>query len=196
VWLLRLGELTPVRVPGEGEEAVRDLVRAREDARGDLMRARHRLSKLLLRHGLLWERTAWSGEHDRWLRGLRFDGALAVCFDESYGGVLQARARRDRLDQAIFDAAALPAHAEAVARLACLRGVSTLTALALTVELGDWRRFDRPASARSSASSRASTRVAATAGRARSPRPATGTRAGCWSRRPGISGGHYGRASR
>lgn len=143
--LLRLGELTPVRVPSEGEEAVRDLVRAREDARADLMRARHRLSKLLLRHGLLWERTAWSGEHDRWLRGLRFEGALAVCFDEGYGGVLQAKARRDRLDQAIFDAATLPAHAETVARLACLRGVSILTGLALTVELGDWRRFE-PAS--------------------------------------------------
>src|SRR5581483_4210310 len=50
-----------------------------------------------------------SGEHDRWLRGLRFEGALAVCFDEGYGGVLQAKARRDRLDQAIFDAATLPA---------------------------------------------------------------------------------------
>ena len=49
--LLRLGEITPVRVPGPEEEAARDLVRAREDARGDLMRARHRLSKLLLRHG-------------------------------------------------------------------------------------------------------------------------------------------------
>jgi transposase len=49
--LLRLGEITPIRVPGPEEEAARDLVRAREDARGDLMRARHRLSKLLLRHG-------------------------------------------------------------------------------------------------------------------------------------------------
>jgi transposase len=47
--LLRLGEITPVRIPTLEEEAARDLVRAREDARGDLMRARHRLSKLLLR---------------------------------------------------------------------------------------------------------------------------------------------------
>src|SRR3954471_15629987 len=51
--LLRLGEITPVRIPSLEEEAARDLVRAREDARGDLMRARHRLSKLLLRHGLV-----------------------------------------------------------------------------------------------------------------------------------------------
>jgi transposase len=53
--LLRAGELTPVRVPDPADEAARDLVRAREDARADLMRARHRLSKLLLRHGLVYE---------------------------------------------------------------------------------------------------------------------------------------------
>jgi transposase len=53
--LLRIGELPGARVPSEAEEAARDLVRAREDVRGDLMRARHRLSKLLLRHGLLWD---------------------------------------------------------------------------------------------------------------------------------------------
>lgn len=60
--LLRLGELVAVRVPSPDEEAARDLVRAREDARGDLMRARHRLSKLLLRHGLVYEASAWTLE--------------------------------------------------------------------------------------------------------------------------------------
>jgi transposase len=70
--LLRLGELVPVRVPEPHEEAARDLVRAREDARGDLMRARHRLSKLLLRHGLVYDATAWTLAHDGWLRRQRF----------------------------------------------------------------------------------------------------------------------------
>jgi len=140
--LLRLGELTAVRVPSELEEQARDLVRAREDVRGDLMRARHRLSKLLLRHELLWQRSAWTREHDRWLRGLRFAGPFAICFDESYGAVLQAKARRDSLDRAIATLAAAPPYADAVGRLCCLRGVSTLTALALTVELGDWTRFE------------------------------------------------------
>ena len=139
--LLRLGELTAVRVPDELEEAARDLVRAREDARADLMRVRHRLSKLLLRHELLWQRSAWTREHDRWLAGLRFEGPLAVCFDESYGGVLAAKARRERLDRAIAELAVTAPYADVVARLCCLRGVSTLTALALTVELGDWHRF-------------------------------------------------------
>jgi transposase len=70
--LLRVGELVAVRVPSPCEEAARDLVRAREDARGDLMRARHRLSKLLLRQGLLWEGTAWTLAHERWLASQSF----------------------------------------------------------------------------------------------------------------------------
>src|SRR6266581_9692831 len=144
--LLRLGEITPVRVPAPEEEAARDLVRAREDARADLMRARHRLSKLLLRHGLVYEASAWSIAHDAWLRAQRFDSrALALAFEEGYGAVLQAKLRRDGLDRAIAELASEPPFAEVVARLVCLRGVSTLTALALTVELGDWRRF-RPES--------------------------------------------------
>ena len=58
---------------------------------------------------------------------------------------MQAKARRAALDQAIVELAAEPPFAEVVGRLCCLRGVSTLTALALTVELGDWSRF-RPQS--------------------------------------------------
>jgi transposase len=144
--LLRLGEVTAVRVPDLDEEAARDLVRAREDARGDLMRARHRLSKLLLRQGLVYDATAWTRTHDAWLRKQRFEGGpLAIVFDECYGRMLDAKSRRDALDKAISELAATPPYVEVVERLVCLRGVSTLTAFALTVELGDWHRF-RPAS--------------------------------------------------
>ena len=87
--LLRLGELVAVRVPEPHEEAGRDLVRAREDARGELMRARHRLSKLLLRYGLVYDAKAWTLAHDAWLRRQRFDARpLAVAFEEAYAGVL------------------------------------------------------------------------------------------------------------
>jgi transposase len=144
--LLRLGEITAVRVPGPDEEAARDLVRAREDARGDLMRARHRLSKLLLRHGAVYEATAWTQAHDAWLRKQRFQGGpLAIVFDECYGRMIDAKSRRDALDNAISELAATPPYVDVVGRLVCLRGVSTLTAFALTVELGDWHRF-RPES--------------------------------------------------
>jgi len=140
--LLRLGELVAVRVPEPYEEAARDLVRAREDARADLMRTRHRLSKLLLRHGRVYEASAWTLAHDAWLRRQQFPSRpLSLAFDECYGAVLQVKARRDALDAAIVEIAAEPPFAEVVGRLVCLRGVSTLTALALTVELGDLQRF-------------------------------------------------------
>jgi transposase len=144
--LLRLGELVAVRVPEPHEEAARDLVRAREDARAELMRARHRLSKLLLRYGLVYDAAAWTLAHDAWLRRQRFDSRpLQLALEESYAAARQAKARRDALDQAIVELAGEPPFAETVGRLCCLRGVGTLTALALTVELGDWSRF-RPQS--------------------------------------------------
>jgi transposase len=141
--LLRAGELTPVRVPEPADEAARDLVRAREDARADLMRARHRLSKLLLRHGLVYESgRAWTGAHDAWLRAQRLahPGARAA-YEDYYGSVLAAGLRRDGLDARIKALAAEPRWAPVVGRLGTLRGVGTLTAFALCVEIGDWHRL-------------------------------------------------------
>lgn len=142
--LLRLGELTPVRVPTVTEETARDLVRAREDVRGDLMRARHRLSKLLLRHGRVYEGSAWTRAHDRWLRTQATtldDPALRLAFDTGYETVLLTTARRDRLDVAIEQMAADSPFTPVTRRLGCLRGVSTLTGFGLAVEVGDWDRF-------------------------------------------------------
>ena len=141
--LLRLGELAAVTVPDAEVEAVRDLVRAREDARADLMRVRHRLSKLLLRHGRVYSGgQAWSGKHQLWLRRQRFDDAhTAAAFNQHFDAVLSATAARDRLDEQIVKIAATPRWADAVDRLGCLRGISALTGLALTVEIGDWTRF-------------------------------------------------------
>jgi len=141
--LLRLGEVAAVAVPTVAEEAARDLVRAREDSRGDLMRARHRLSKLLLRQGIVYsDGQAWTERHDRWLRRQRFDNlATATTFESDYEAVLAVTARRDRLDKAILEMAADSEFTPLVRRLGCLRGVSTLTGFALAVEVGDWQRF-------------------------------------------------------
>jgi len=141
--LLRLDEFTAVSVPSVDQEAARDLVRAREDARGDLMRARHRLSKLLLRQGIVYSGgRAWTGTHEAWLRRQRFDTpALQTAFESDFDAVLSVRARRDRLDRAIAAMAADSEFTPLVHRLGCLRGVSDLTALALAVEIGDWHRF-------------------------------------------------------
>jgi transposase len=141
--LLRLDEITSVAVPSVAQEAARDLVRAREDCRRDLTRARHRLNSLLLRHGLVYyDGRAWTGRHDRWLRGLRFDQVGTTrAFEHHYEAAVAAAARRDRLDRDIEQMAHHGEYLDLVARLGCLRGVSTLTAFALAVEVGDWHRF-------------------------------------------------------
>ncbi len=149
--LLRLDEITPVTVPSIEQESARDLVRAREDCRGDLMRARHRLSKLLLRHGHVYalgdRGRAWSLAHDRWLRQLRSDESTGwsagtrSAFDSCYQAVTMVTARRDRLDDEIAAMAADSEFTPITRRLGCLRGISTLTGFALAVEIGDWSRF-------------------------------------------------------
>src|SRR4051794_35673850 len=141
--LLRLDEFTAVSIPTVDQENARDLVRAREDCRGDLMRARHRLSKLLLRQGIVYSGgRAWTGAHDVWLRRQRFDApALQLAFESDYDAVLSVKARRDRLDAAIATMASDSEFTPLVRRLGCLRGIGTLTGFALAVELGDWHRF-------------------------------------------------------
>jgi len=141
--LLKLGEIVEVTVPSVSQEAARDLVRAREDARGDLMRVRHRLSKLLLRQGIVYSGgQAWTGRHDAWLRSHQFaQPGLQLAFESGYEAMLLTVARRDRLDAAIVAMAAGGEFTDVVHRLGCLRGVSTLTGFALAVEIGDWGRF-------------------------------------------------------
>jgi transposase len=141
--LLRLGDIVPVTVPTVEREAARDLVRAREDVRGDLMRARHRVSKLLLRQGIVYyDGHAWTSRHLIWLRKQHFDApGLQLAFDADHEAVLQAEARRDRLDKAIVAMAADSEYTPVVHRLGCLRGVATLTAFGLAVEVGDWDRL-------------------------------------------------------
>ncbi|MFT4213400.1 MAG: IS110 family transposase [Microbacterium sp.] len=147
--LLRMDELVPVRVPAVTEEAARDLVRARDDARVELMAARHRVSKLLLRRGIVYEqgKEAWTGVHDAWLRRVRRDGldgagaGTLAAFDAAYDAVATILARRERLDRAILTMAADSEFTAITRRLGCLRGISTLTGFALAVEIGDWDRF-------------------------------------------------------
>lgn len=132
-----------MRVPEREIEAVRDLVRAREDARADLMRVRHRLSKLLLRQGIVYYGgTPWTCAHEEWLHRHRFDDIhLKAAFDYGFDAVLAATAARDHLDEQIMEVAASQRFADPVNRLGCLRGISALTGLELTVEIGDWSRF-------------------------------------------------------
>jgi transposase len=99
--LLAAGHLRPVVVPAPELEALRDLVRAREDLRGDLMTARQRMGKLLLRRGLIFDGpgAAWSARHLRWLSKIRFEDHLVeLVFGEYLAHHEVLLARRDRLD--------------------------------------------------------------------------------------------------
>jgi transposase len=141
--LHRAGELVAIRVPSEAEEAVRDLCRARADMVTDRTRARHRLSKFLLRHDRIWrDGEAWTLKHERWLTGQRFDDPALQATYGHYRAVLAARDAELAALEA--DLAQWYIHGpfhQAVARLAAYRGVAQLAALTIASEVGDWRRF-------------------------------------------------------
>lgn len=144
VRLLWAGKLARVRVPGPPEEAMRDLVRAREDLRMDLMRARHRLGKFLLRREIRFEGPGknWTQRHLEWLAKQSFeDPAAQGAFEDYRGAVEVLMHRRGELERRIEGLIAASPWAREIARLRCLRGVDTLTAVGLCAEVGDFARF-------------------------------------------------------
>jgi transposase len=144
--LLEGGLLTQIQTPTPEAEAVRDLCRAREDAKEDLMRTRHRLSKFLLRRGLVFGRgRAWSLAHQRWLRGLQLDHpADQVTFDAYCLAVDQTQERVRAIESQLDAWAGTEPYATPVAWLRCFHGIDTTTAMTLVTELHDFRRFRRP----------------------------------------------------
>jgi transposase len=145
----RAGDLTPVWVPDAAYEALRDLVRAREAAKGDQLRARHRLGKFLLRRGIRPPVGAkpWTQAHRRWLDSLHLElPALDATLADYLHEVDHAAARLDRLEQALDAAiAAAPAALRSIiAALQCLRGIRQLTAATIVSEVGPLSRFTHP----------------------------------------------------
>ena len=142
--LYRAGALTAIHVPGEHEEAARDLLRCREDIRADLLRARHRLSKFLLRHGRRFTATkkAWTKRHAAWLQAqLWAIPALEQTHRAYVRAVDEAVARLQTVEAELRDLLTLEPLRPRVQALRCFRGVDDLTALTIAAELGDPRRF-------------------------------------------------------
>lgn len=143
---LRSGDLTPVWVPSKEHEALRDLVRAREAAKKDQLRARHRLSKFLLRHGRKpsVRMTSWSARHMVWLEGVKFTefAAQATMIDYLHE-VQQATERITRLEKSIDEALELacPQTQHLVAALQALKGVAKIAAVTVATEIGEMSRF-------------------------------------------------------
>jgi transposase len=143
--LLRAGLLTEVRPPTPAEEAVRDLCRARDDAREDLQRCRHRLGKLLLRRGLHYGGRNWTRAHRRWVDSLKWaQPAERVVIDDYLLAIDQQEARLIELDVRLTEIAQSDPYREPVGWLRCFRGIDTLTAILILAELHDFRRFHTP----------------------------------------------------
>ncbi len=140
--LLAGGLLVAIHVPSPGLEAARDLVRAREDARLDRMRDRHRLSKFCLRQGRRLPTSSWTVTRRSWLAEQRFEFAAQQQSFDSYLHALDlVDARIGQLERVIRETAEQEPWRALVGRLRCLRGIDTLTALALVSEIGDFERF-------------------------------------------------------
>lgn len=143
------GELSFVRVPTVAEEQFRDLARCREAARVDLMRARHRLSKFLLRREVEFPGPggSWTRAHWQWLRSLEFsDRPSRVVFDDYLAAARSLEQRRGGLDAQIEIASPESPWARMIANLRCLRGIETVTAYGLCCEIADFARFEHPSS--------------------------------------------------
>ncbi|MDN8618962.1 IS110 family transposase [Variovorax ginsengisoli] len=144
--LARAGELSAVRVPDAVDEALRDLVRAREDAVREQRNARHRLKALLLRSGVVYAgKSAWTAAHLRWLASLALPhAAQQIAFQEYLHAVSESGARIARLEQSLRDALAGWSLAPVVAALQALRGVQLIAAITLVAEIQDFHRFANP----------------------------------------------------
>lgn len=144
--LLLAGSLTRVVVPAPEIEAAREMTRAHDACRRDLMDARHRVSKMLLRHGRVFPKpTTWTAEHRRWLSRQQFDEpASALVFADLVASVDGLTARKQAIALKLSQLATDERWWPTVARLRAFRGIDTLTALSIHLELGgDWRRFER-----------------------------------------------------
>ena len=142
--LLAAGELRFAFVPTVADEQFRDVIRAIEDCRGDLMRGRHRLGKFLLRRDVRWPGpgSTWTQKHMSWLRSLRLeDPCSRATFIDYLSAVEMLLARRAALLAALEQAIPDSRHASTIAALRCFRGIDTLSAAGLCAEVGDWHRF-------------------------------------------------------
>lgn len=145
----RSGDLTPVWVPDAAHEALRDLVRAREAAKRDQLRARHRLQKFLLRQGRRPPAgiTPWTQRFGAWSRGLTFEHAPQAATHLDYvTEVDHAADRIERLERAIDAAvaAAPPAMRRLMEALQALRGIARVSAATIVAEVGPPSRFAHP----------------------------------------------------
>ena len=141
--LFRAGELTPIHVPDEEDEAMRDMFRARGDAKGVQRKSRQQLQAFLLRHGFVFHgATNWSKMHYRWLNDLNVGSHIRqIVLQEYVDAEREAGERAQRITQHITQAASDWKRRHEVNAYKSFRGVSLLTAVGIAAEVGDMDRF-------------------------------------------------------
>ncbi|WP_067730993.1 IS110 family RNA-guided transposase, partial [Oceanobacillus damuensis] len=145
--LYRAGELTPIYVPAEDDEALRDLGRAREDVKEDELRAKHRLTKFLLRNEIKPPKGTkkWTVKYWNWLDSLKFErSASRLTFQKYLQQLKEAQQRLTILEEEIEEQAKEGVHAPMIQTLMALRGVAVITATSLVAEIGSFKRFQTP----------------------------------------------------
>jgi transposase len=144
--LHRSGELTPVYVPTEEDEALRDLVRAREDANRALRTAKQQLGAFLLRHDIIYSgRTKWTKAHFNWLSDISLPhSAQSIVFQEYIDTVTDCSNRVQRLTEQIRQQSQQSRQYEFIKALQAMRGISLIVAATIAAELGDLSRFATP----------------------------------------------------
>ncbi len=141
---LRSGDLTEVHVPDEATEAMRDLERARDDAKKAERAARHQLGKFLLRHGRRYGgKTAWTVKHLVWIRAQQFKQEAQQRVLEDYLRTVEDQSERvARLTRSVVELVETWSLRPLVKALQALRGISVISAAVLVAELGDLTRFE------------------------------------------------------
>lgn len=142
---MRNGNLSPVYVPSRKDEAIRDYLRLYEDAKMDLRKAKQRLIHFLNRHEVHYEGgRSWTERFWKWLRSLEFDSPYSQeTLEEYMAEVVHLEQRCRRSADRIEEIAVQPEYEKSVQKLKAFRGIGTLTALSLVLEIGDFRRFSR-----------------------------------------------------
>lgn len=144
--LHRAGDLTAIYVPEPEDEAMRDLVRGRDDARHAARKAKQRLLSFLLRHGLRYSgKKNWTKAHFNWLADIKMPHqAQQVAFQEYIGAIEEADARVIRITKEITALVKVWRLEPVVSAIQALRGISLLTAAIIVAEIGPLARFAKP----------------------------------------------------
>jgi len=141
---LRSKNIRPISVPDAVDEAARDLLRCREDVKGDIRRAKQRLLKFLVRHGHIFTegKDQWTLKHWRWMDKIQFSHKHETKVYEEYRSQIKSLEERlDRLDKDLIETAESPRYKASVSKLRAFKGIDYIIALSVICEIGDFRRF-------------------------------------------------------